>query len=359
MAYLIGSVSTAAYTVNTSYNNNSTFVTVNGNDTQGLAANASGVAAKLNMYIASWTGPTTSLKACLYENNNLVGTAIIPSSAGTGLVSITFPGSVAITAGSQRYRLGIYLNTYGGLNLWTKTGALTRQDLYSGSYTSPVTTLPACNFSSTNEFYWSLETAPTYSVDSIDGDDSVEVGQPFSINTTGFTGQPTATTNNANVSVTITGGAANVWAATATNRQDNTTLDLLPITPIQLTLTNGGETANRNFTLTKQSDDILVTFTGADTSDPTYITTALAGLGYTVEGAGFWYKVPAGMSDLLVLPTGVVDVTNTGTFTAWFRPTSGLGSGKYYYFDVTVTEGGVVIVTLTHNNYYIGFGISI
>jgi hypothetical protein len=359
MTYLVGSSSLTGFTVNTNYNNNSTFVTVNGNDTQGLAASTSGTLGKLNLYIASWTAPTTSLKACLYENNTLIGTVIVPSSAGTGLVSVTFPGSLTIIAGSQRYRLGIYLNTSGGLNLWTKTGALTRRDLSSGSYTSPVTTLPACNFSSTNEFYWSLETAPTYSIDSIDGDDSVEVGQTFSINTTGFTGQPTGATNNANVAVTVTGGSANVWTATVTNRQNNVILGLLPITPIQLTLTNGGETANRNFTLTKQSDDILVTFTGANTADPTYITTALAGLGYTVEGAGFWYKVPVGMSDLLVLPTGVVDVTNTGTFTAWFRPTSGLGSGKYYYFDVTVTEGGVVIVTLTHNNYYIGFGISI
>lgn len=356
MAYLIGSASTAAYTVANTYNNNATYAMFNGNTTEGVIASAGGTGAKLNLYVNSWT--SNSIKAVLYDpSNNILNSVVIPSSAGTGLISVIFPNTT-ITSG-QKYRLAFYLVASGGISLWTKTGALTKREISSGSYTSPVATLPAGNFVSTNEFYWSLETAPTYSVDSIDGDDSIEVGQTFSVNTTGFTGQPTGATNDANVVVTVTGGSANVWTATVTNRQNNVILGILPITPIQLTLTNGGETANRNFTLTKQSDDILVTFTGANTSDPTYITTALAGLGYTVEGAGFWYKVPVGMSDLLVLPTGVVDVTNTGTFTAWFRPTSGLGSGKYYYFDVTVTEGGVVIVTLTHNNYYIGFGISI
>lgn len=356
MAYLIGSASTAAYTVANTYNNNSTYAMFNGNTTEGVVAGAGGTGARLNLYINSWT--SASIKACLYDpSNNLLNSVIISSSVGTGSVSVIFPDT-AITSG-QKYRLAFYLVASGGISLFTKTGALTKREVSSGSYTSPVATLPAGTFVSTNEFYWSLETAPAYSIDSIDGDDSVEVGQSFSINTTGFTGQPTGSTDNANVTVTVTGGAANLWTATVTNRQENTTLGLLPVTPIQLTLTNGGETANRNFTLTKQSDDVLVTFTGANTSDPTYITTALAGLGYTVEGAGFWYKVPVGMSDLLVLPTGVVDVTNTGTFTAWLRPSSGLGSGKYYYFDVTITESGVVIITLTSNNHYIGLGLGV
>lgn len=357
MAFLIGAASTAAYTVANTYNNNATYAMFNGNATEGVVAAAGGTGAKLNLYINSWT--SASIKACLYDpSNNLLNSVVISSSVGTGLISVIFPNTT-ITSG-QKYRLAFYLVASGGISLWTKTGALTKREISSGSYTSPVATLPAGNFVSTNEFYWSLETAPTYSIDSIDSDDSVEVGQTFSINTTGFTGQPTATTNNTDVTVTVTGGSANVWTATVTDRQNNTTLGLLPITPIQLTLTNGSETANRNFTLTKKSTDTLVTFTGANTSDVTYITTALAGLGYTVEGAGFWYNVPTGMSDLLVLPTGVVDVTNAGTFTAWFRPITGTGSGKYYYFDVTVTEGGIVISVVQKGiPLCIGIGIGI
>lgn len=357
MAFLIGSSSISAYTTNTAISNNSNYANYCGTTALSVTPSASGTATKLNLYIAGYT-TIANIKVVLYENGTLLSQATYNLAAiGNGFVTLNFP-STAINS-ANKYRLAFYMDNAGTLNLWTKSGGLDLRREIIGTYTTPSATIGDGTYRSNSEFYWSLETAPAYSIDDIDSGDSVEVGQTFSVNTTGFTGQPTATTNNANVSVTITGGAANVWAATVTNRQDNTTLGLLPITPIQLTLTNGGETANRNFTLTKQSDDILVTFTGANTSDPTYITTALAGLGYTVEGAGFWYKVPVGMSDLLVLPTGVVDVTNTGTFTAWFRPTSGLGSGKYYYFDVTVTEGGVVIVTLTRNNYYIGFGISI
>lgn len=362
MAYLLGSASTASYTTSVLYNKDNNYALFNGNNTEGIAASSTGSVARLNLYIASWT--STSIKACLYEDNLLVGTKIITSGDGTGLVSVVFPNTT-VTAGSQRYRLALYLNALGGINLYTKAGALTHRQIASGTYTSPATTLPSGTFVATEEFYWSMETAPAYSIgviDSDNNDNTLEVGQSFTINTIGFTGQPTGATNNANVNVTVTGGGANAWTATVTDRQNGVTLDALPTGAIQLTLTNPSlptETAQRDFTLTKKAADILVTFSGANTTDPTYLTYYLSSFGYTVEGGMMWYVVPIGMDDLTVDSSGLVETSNLGTFTMWFRPTSGLGSGKYYYFDVTVTEGGVVIVTPTHNNYYIGFGISI
>ena len=355
MAYLIGSASTAAYTTARSYNNNSTYAMFSGDNTQGIVASASGTGARLNMYINSWT--SASIKACLYDNSNaLINTLIIPSSVGTGLVTVIFPNTT-ITSG-QKYRLAFYLVASGGISLWTKTGALQNRDVSTGSYTSPVATLPSGTFVSTNEFYWSLETAPSYSITDIDGDDSVQLAQTFTINTVGYTGQPTASTNDARVTVTVTGGSSNVWTATVNDRAEGVATPQLPTSPITLTLTNGAETSNRTFTLTKKSTETLVTFTSANTSDPTYLTYHFAQLGYTVEAAQFYYIGPGGMSDLLVLGTGGIETTNLGTFTGWLRPTTGLGAGNAYFFNVTVTAGGVVVVTRT-NNLPLGVGIGI
>lgn len=343
MAYLLGSASTASYTTSTAYTSNENYAQFNGNNTEGVAAASSGVGAKLNLYIAAWN-TISSIRACLYEDNILLATKIINSTDGTGLVSVVFPNTT-ITAGTQRYRLAFYVNTTGTINLFTKAGALTSRKIASGTYTSPVGTLPSGTFVTTAEFYWSIETAPAYSIDVIDSDNTVEVGQSFTINTTGFTGQPTGVTNNANVNVTVTGGSANAWTATVTDRQNGVTLDALPTGAIQLTLTNPSlptETAQRSFTLTKKAADILATFSGANTTDPTYLTYYLSSFGYTVEGGMVWYVVPIGMDDLVVDSSGLVETSNLGTFTMWFRPITGTGSGKYYYFDVTVTEAGVV-----------------
>lgn len=349
MTILLGSASLASFTNVTLYNNNANYANFNGNATQGIAANASGVGAVLKIYISSWA--SASIKFCLYEDNNLMplATKIITPADGTGLVTVTFPNT-NIIAGTQRYRAAFYLQASGGINLFTKTGGLSRYEIASGNYTTPVSTLPAGSFvSSDKEFYWAIETAPVYSIDSIDSDNVVELGQTIIINTTGYTGQPTAYTNDARTSVTITGGASNVWTAVVGDRVNNTSSPSLPLSPIQLTLTNlanPSETSNRDYGLTKKSTDNLLIFISANTVDSTYLTYYFAQIGFTVEAAEFYFNIPAGvgMDDLIVMHDGAVEVTSTGTFTGWLRPTTGLGAGKVYYFDITVTEGGAVVL---------------
>lgn len=342
MAYLIGSSSTSAYTVANTYNNNATYAMFSGDNTQGIVAATSGTAARLNLYINSWT--SASLKACLYDNTNtLVNSVIVPSSVGTGLQSIIFPNTT-ITAG-DKYRLAIYLVAAGGVSLWTKTGALFKRDVSTGSYTSPVTTLPNGAYVSTNEFYWSMETAPAYSIDSIDTDDIVEIGQTFTISTAGFTNQPVATNDQSanGVVITITGGSNNLWTAVVTDRVSGSPLPLLPLTPIMLTLTNGSQVATRNLSLTKKSTETLRVFTNANILDQTFLTYHLAADGFTVEGGSFWYIVPVGMSDLLVTSRGLIEVTEIGTFDSYFRPVTGTGAGNVYFYRWTITEQGQII----------------
>lgn len=352
MAFLIGTASTSAYTVANTYNNNATYAMFNGNATEGVVAVAGGTAAKLNLYINSWT--SGSIKACLYDSsNNLLNSVIIPSSVGTGFVSVVFPNTT-ITSG-QKYRLAIYLVASGGVSLFTKTGALTKREVSSGSYTSPVATLPAGTFVSTNEFYWALETAPAYSITDIDGDNVIEVGQTFTINTVGFTGQPVATNSQSGngVTVTITGGSANVWTATVSERVEGAAFSALPITPVTLTLTNGSESASRSFTLTKKTIEANLIFSGVVTTDPKMMGYHLAADGFTVEGSELTYEQPAPTAtmpvpNLVLTSDGGGSVKEACTFTSWFRPATGAGAGagNVYAYTWNISEAGVTPVDL-------------
>lgn len=346
MAYLIGSSSTAAYTVANTYNNNATYAMFNGNATEGVVAAASGTGARLNLYINSWT--SASIKACLYDpSNNLLNSVIIPSSVGTGFVSVVFPNTT-ITSG-QKYRLAIYLVASGGVSLFTKTGALTKREVSSGSYTNPVATLPAGTFVSTNEFYWALETAPAYSITDIDGDNVIEVGQTFTINTVGFTSQPVATNNQSGngITITITGGDDNVWAATASERVEGAPFPTLPITPATLTLTNGGESASRAFTLTKKAIEASLTLSGVVTTDPKMVGYHLAADGFTVEGGELTYEQPASTAtmpvpNLVLTSDGGGSVQEACTFVSWFRPPVGsFGAGNVYQYTWNISEAGI------------------
>ena len=50
---------------------------------------------------------------------------------------------------------------------------------------------------------------------------------------------------------------------------------------------------------------------------------------------------------------------DAGTFDLWVRVAAGADAGKMFYYAVTITESGAVVITGTSKNHYIGFGLGI
>lgn len=172
MAYLLGSSDTSAYTIDAVYAQNEFYIQTGSNLSGGLAASASGNVTKLNLLITSWV--TASIKVCLYENNALLNSVIVPSSVGTGLVQVAFP-STAVVAGAQRYRLGFYKVDASNITLKAKTGSgnETKRREQVGSYTSPTAALGNGLFVDNEVFYWSMEDAGGITIDDTDADTRV------------------------------------------------------------------------------------------------------------------------------------------------------------------------------------------
>lgn len=195
MAYLIGSSDVSAYTTDTTYNTNEFYAWRNGDTTVGVVASSSGTVNKINMYIANWNA-MTSIKACLYEDNALLNSVVVPASIGTGFVSFAFPDT-AVVAGSEKYKLAFYLvNGDSTLTLKTKTGDGQYREAV-GSYTSPAATIGDGNWFGAQEFYWSAESGSAVTIDDIDS--PIRVTEPVTARITVAATAPT--TGNTDVYV--------------------------------------------------------------------------------------------------------------------------------------------------------------
>jgi len=161
MAYLIGSVSTARFS--------STYAIDSGAGGTGLnlvgdpadtSASATGTAENLHIYVSSW-GSQTNIKCCIYDETALgalLETVIIPSSEGTGLITVALAGTTTITSGSN-YRLGIYTEDADPITMFSDTSGLTlRKFSTSGSYTAPADpSNQSGGYDSFNEFYFAID----------------------------------------------------------------------------------------------------------------------------------------------------------------------------------------------------------
>lgn len=308
MTYLIGSSSTSSYVNTTSYNDTQFYSWVNGNDTQGIPANFSGTATVLNLYISSWV--SSNIKACLYEDNILLNSVIIPNSVGTGLISVAFP-STTITSGTQRYRLAFYLDAVGGINLFTIPSALTQRKVSSGTYTTPATTLPAGAFVGTAEYYWALQTAPSYVIDTLT--------TPIVL---GVNGQVTSTSLVTNSITSITAGLHTIAVTSgifSTALVDGQTSFALGAQ--NFTATNGVNTsANFVGTVTLPSTQQSVVLTSVDSG-----VGGIAFYGATPAiGDTVIYSSPASLSVDVneVTSEGIVRTDFTGTQSIYLRSAS-------------------------------------
>lgn len=177
------------------------------------------------------------------------------------------------------------------------------------------------------------------SIVDINGGSHVEVGSTVTVNTTGFTGTPTASFNVTGISATVT-GSANVWSLDFSERVDGAVFPALPAAS-NLTLTNGSESAVLAMpNYIKKAAEVEIVYSMAVTSDLNYTSGAIAADGFTVEGAELIYT-PYG--DFVAFPDGSWTATSDGVVAAWFRPITGTGAGNVYYYEFTINGGSIVV----------------
>jgi len=187
--------------------------------------------------------------------------------------------------------------------------------------------------------FTAYDVAPPATISSINDGSPITASQTtVSSVTTGFTGLPTAITSNlAGITCSAIGGTTNAPTFVKSQRVHGSPWPLNN-TSATFTYVNGAETANGTQQIVKDAAEVVLTFSGAITSDPATLTYHLAADGFTPEGGELVYT-PYG--DLVLTADGGGTATNAGTFDSWFRPSTGTGAGNVYFYRWTITEGGI------------------
>jgi len=243
---------------------------------------------------------------------------------------------------------GTYVNHIELMYTSTRSGSGT---LVSG-YTKSGAHDPMYHFS-TAVFY---ET--TYLVTSINSGNPITANQTTVASvTTGFTGLPTSITCDlAGITCSSIGGTTNAPTFVKSQRVNGQPWPLNGATAT-FTYVNGSESAGGTQVIQKETGDVVYTFSGVVTDDPASIGYWLTQDGFTVEGGEHSYT-PYG--DLVLTADGGGTVTDAGTFTSWFRPSTGTGAGNVYSYTWTISEAGIAVVSRGQMpSLAIGYGIGI
>jgi uncharacterized protein (DUF2141 family) len=201
-------------------------------------------------------------------------------------------------------------------------------------------------------------------ITSINGGNPITAGQiGIPIVATGFSAKPTAVTatyasGTKSITTTIdSGGTANNFNISI---QDRIEAEDWPINgdTLTFTFTYGSESAGGTQTLVKKATETVLTVSGGITGDPATWTYWLTQDGFTVEGGEHSYT-PYG--NLILTADGGGTATNAGTFTSWFRPTTGTGAGNVYSYTWNISEAGSITVVSRGQmpSLAIGYGIGI
>lgn len=210
--------------------------------------------------------------------------------------------------------------------------------------------------------YVETEYTPNYEILSINGGNAVTAGQTgIPVESAGFTAKPTAVTATyasgaKSITATIdSGGTANSFNFSI---QDRIEAEDWPVNgdTLNFTFTYLSETASKTAILVKESSEVDLTLTGVATTDPKKIGYYLVADGFTPEGGEFVY-IP--YDDLVVNADGGGSATDAGTFTSWFRPSTGTGAGNVYAYTWVITEAGITPLTDVSSSHYIGLGFGL
>jgi len=174
---------------------------------------------------------------------------------------------------------------------------------------------------------------------------SINSGNPITANqttvasvTTGFTGLPTSIICDlAGITCNSIGGTTNAPTFVKSQRVNGSPWPLNGATAT-FTYANGSESASDTQVIQKEAGEVVYTFAGVVTDDPTSIGYWLTQDGFTVEGGELSY-IPFG--DLVLTPDGGGYVTDAGSFTSWFRPATGTGAGNVYEYEWVISESGI------------------
>lgn len=219
-----------------------------------------------------------------------------------------------------------------------------------GSYNAPATYNPTygavvSRFGSVRQV--DLYYTPNQTVTSING------GSPFTASqttssavTTGFTGLPsTITSNLSGLTFSGIGGSTNAPTFSKSVPIDGAVYPQRGLTAT-VTFTNGSETASGAIDIDADADQTTVVVASPINDDITCLFGAIfAATGRSAaNGDEVYHTVPAGMSDLVINPDGTMEVTNAGTFDCWVWTAA---TGVNYYYSVTITESGGVVIPPT------------
>lgn len=189
-----------------------------------------------------------------------------------------------------------------------------------------------------------------YVVDSIT--DPVEAGGTITYATSGFASLTAITTNQ--TGITVSGMTGVDGTATVAGWANNAVYPDLPV-GVTYTFTDGTNSDTIEGAVIKP-----VAYTRLPMASPVLTAGYLAGdilaqTGRTHVSGDIMFHTTYG-NFALAADTGYTVSTN-GTIDLWVRVAAGADAGKMFYYDVTITESGAVVITGTSKNHYIGFGI--
>jgi len=225
--------------------------------------------------------------------------------------------------------------TISTFNTATKVGMLAR----SGALTTVIT---AANVTYTDPAI----------ITSINGGSPIPAGKTGVTSVaTGFTGLPTTITTNASgVTCSNIGGSTNAATFDMSDRVDG---GLYPKsgTSVNFTFVNGGESAVGTQTIVKKATETAVIIASPLFTANTLAQSILDQTGRTIaDGDEFYHTalvkaVPDGnASDLVISANTDFEVTDAGSFDLWLYVSIGADAGKNYYYAVTITESGDVVI---------------
>jgi len=177
-----------------------------------------------------------------------------------------------------------------------------------------------------------------YIVDSIT--DPVEVGGTLTYTTSGFASLTAITTNQ--TGITVSGITGVDGTATVAGWVDNSVYPDLPV-DVTYTFTDGTNSGTIDGTVTNPAS-----YTRLPIASPVLTSGYLAGdifaqTGRTiVSGDIFNYTV---YDDLVIDADTGYTVSSEGSFDLWVRIAAGTDAGKMFYYTVTITESGAVVVS--------------
>jgi len=180
-------------------------------------------------------------------------------------------------------------------------------------------------------------------ITSINGGNPITAGQTgIASVSTGFTGLPsTITTNASGVTCSNIGGATNAATFNVSDRVDGA---LYPKsgTNVTFTFTNGAESDAADQTVVKKATETTVVISEPLFTANTIANAILAATGRTVAAADEFYHTT--YSDLVITTDTDFTVTDAGIFDLWLYVATGSDAGKNYYYAVTITESGEVVI---------------